>query len=224
MRLDSFYSRRLHSLLGVIPLGIFLIEHMITNFEAFNSGKEGFTEIVLWLNGLPLVLFIEIFGIWLPLLYHGIYGLFIAFQARHNVNRYGHFRNQMFFWQRITGILTLIFVVWHFSHTRLQVALGTIGHEDLGTHMHEVLSQPIYFILYLIGIVAATFHFANGMWAFLVSWGITIGPRAQRISSYIWMGVFVVMSVMFILAMTAFVGEEFASVQSIVQSLPGSGI
>ncbi|NDI36809.1 succinate dehydrogenase cytochrome b558 subunit [Chengkuizengella sediminis] len=210
MKLNSFYSRKLHSLLGVIPLGLFLVEHMLTNYEAFNAGKEGFIESVLWLNSLPLVLFLEIFGIWLPLLYHGVYGLYIAFQAKHNVNNYGYVRNHMFMWQRITGVITLIFVVWHFSDTRLRVAIGSLGHEDLAAHMHNTLSNPLFFALYVIGIVAASFHFSNGMWSFLVSWGITVGPRAQRVSSYIWMGVFVILSVLFVLALTAFTDESFA--------------
>ena len=217
MKLDSFYSRRLHSLLGVIPLGVFIVEHMITNFEAFSGGKEGFIEAVMFLQSLPFVLFLEIVGIWLPLLYHGVYGLFIAFQARHNVNRYGYVRNQMFMWQRITGVLTIIFVAWHFSHTRLQVALGNLGHEDLGAQMHEYVTNPLYFALYCIGIVAATFHFSNGMWSFLVSWGITVGPRAQRVSSYVWMAVFVVLATMFILALTAFTGSEFAAAGETLQ-------
>lgn len=212
MKLDSFYSRRLHSLLGVIPLGIFLVEHLITNFQAVSGGKEGFNDAVMFLQSIPFVLFLEIFGIWLPLLYHGVYGLFIAFQARHNVNRYSYARNQMFMWQRITGVLTIIFIAWHFSHTRLQVSLGNLDHDQLGSQIHELVTNPIYFALYCIGIVAATFHFCNGMWSFLVSWGITVGPRAQRASSYVWMVAFVILAAMFIIALNAFRGAEFAAI------------
>jgi succinate dehydrogenase / fumarate reductase cytochrome b subunit len=218
---NSYYSRKLHSLLGVIPLGFFLLEHMLTNYEAFNAGPEGFSGAVEWLQSLPLVLFLEIFGIWLPLLYHGVYGLYVAFQARHNVSRYGYVRNQMFLLQRITGVVTFVFVAWHFWDTRFQVALGNLDHADLGARMHELVTNPVYYALYIIGVVAATFHFSNGMWSFLVSWGVTVGPRAQRVSSYIWMGVFVIMSVLFILALTAFKNEEFALIENTVRSMIG---
>lgn len=211
MKVNSYYSRKLHSLLGVIPLGAFLVEHMITNYEAFNSGPEGFADAVTWLNSLPLVLFLEIFGIWLPLLYHGVYGLYVAYQARNNVNNYSYFRNHMFMWQRITGVITFVYIIWHFYDTRFQVALGNVEHGELGPLMHELLTNPIYFTLYIVGIVAASFHFSNGMWNFLVAWGITVGPRAQRVSAYIWGVVFVIMSVMFILALTAFTDESFAA-------------
>ncbi|PYI53841.1 succinate dehydrogenase cytochrome b558 subunit [Paenibacillus flagellatus] len=206
---NSYYYRKLHSLLGVIPVGFFLVEHLLTNYEAFNGGHKAFIEQVQWLNSLPLVFFLELFGIWLPILYHGVYGLYVAFQSRNNVNRYGYFRNLMFTLQRVTGVVTLIFIAWHFFTTRFQVTLGNQTHEGLGVLMHEVFTTPAYFILYLIGVLAATFHFSNGMWSFLVSWGITIGPRAQRVSSIIWMGVFVIMSVMFVLTMVAFTDASF---------------
>lgn len=206
---NSYYYRKLHSLLGVIPVGFFLVEHLITNYEAFNGGHQAFIDSVRWLNSLPLVIFLEVFGIWLPILYHGIYGLFVAFQSRNNVSQYGYFRNLMFTLQRVTGVITLVFIFWHFFQTRFQVAIGNVAHDDLGVVMHEVFTTPLYFTLYLIGVLAATFHFSNGMWSFLVSWGITVGPRAQRVSSVVWMGVFVVMSIMFVLSMVAFTDASF---------------
>jgi succinate dehydrogenase / fumarate reductase cytochrome b subunit len=42
-------------------------------------------------------------------------------------------------------------------------------------------------IIYLVGILSATFHFANGLWAFCISWGIIVGPRAQRNASIVFM-------------------------------------
>lgn len=211
MKVNSYYSRKLHSLLGVIPLGAFLLEHMITNYQAFNAGPEGFNSAVQFIQGLPLVLFLEIFLIWIPLLYHGVYGLYVAYQARNNVTNFGYFRNHMFMWQRITGVITFVYIVWHFYDTRFQVTLGNVEHSDFGALMHELLSNPIYFTLYVIGAVAASFHFSNGMWNFLVTWGITVGPRAQRVSAYIWGGVFVIMSIMFVMALAGFTDESFAT-------------
>ena len=61
--------------------------------------------------------------------------------------------------------------------------------------MNEILSNNFTFALYVIGVVAAVFHFSNGMWSFLVSWGITVGPRAQAVSTWVWAVVFVVVCV-----------------------------
>lgn len=209
--MKGYYSRKLHSLLGVIPLGAFLLEHMLTNFAAFEGGKESFNSAVAFLNGMPLLFFLELFLIWLPLLYHGVYGLYIAYQANSNVGNFNYSRNIRFTLQRISGVITFVFVIWHMYGTRFQLAIGEVTHDELGTVIYDIVNNPIMFALYIVGVVSASFHFANGLWAFLVSWGITVGPRAQRVSSYICMALFVIMSVMFVLALTAFRGSEFAA-------------
>jgi succinate dehydrogenase / fumarate reductase cytochrome b subunit len=73
------------------------------------------------------------------------------------------------------------------------------------------------FVVYCIGIISAVFHFSNGMWSFLVSWGVTVGPRAQRVSTYVWMCVFVIMSVMFIMSLTAFLDPQFQEAPKMVK-------
>lgn len=214
MKGNSYLSRKIHSLLGVIPLGLFLIEHMVTNFSAYERGPQGFEDSVKFLNDLPLVFFLELFGIWLPLLFHGVYGLYVAYQSNLNTGRFQYGRNWAFALQRISGVITFIFIFWHLYQTRYQVMIGAVTHEELGNLMHDVTTNGFYFVLYVIGILAATFHFSNGMWAFLVSWGITVGPRAQRISSFIWIGVFVIVAVIFLLSLGSFKGDEFKEAAS----------
>ncbi|PWV87846.1 succinate dehydrogenase subunit C [Paenibacillus cellulosilyticus] len=209
MKANSYHWRKLHSLLGVIPLGLFIIEHAITNYSAFESGAEGFNKSVKFLNDLPLVYFLEIFGIFLPLLFHGVYGLYMAYQSNMNAGRFSYGRNWAFVAQRVTGVITFIFIFWHLYETRFQVAVGNLTHEELGAHMHDIFTHPVSLILYVIGVLAAVFHFSNGLWAFLISWGITVGPRAQRISSRICMILFVIISVLFLLSIAAFTGDEF---------------
>jgi succinate dehydrogenase / fumarate reductase cytochrome b subunit len=215
----GFYSRKIHSLLGVIPLGGFFLEHMLTNFAAVEGGASGFTESVLWLNSLPLVFFLELFGIWLPLLYHGVYGLYIAYQSKPNLNRYNLERNWRYTLQRITGVITFVFIVWHVFETRFQVAVGNVEHEELGGLMHNIVTQPLLLSFYVIAIIAASFHFANGLWSFLISWGITVGPRSQRVSSILCLGLFVLVTFMFLLSLVTFRDTEFQSAAAAVESL-----
>ncbi|MCU6709842.1 succinate dehydrogenase cytochrome b558 subunit [Paenibacillus sp. J5C_2022] len=214
MKGNSYFSRKLHSLLGIIPLGGFIVVHAVTNYQAFERGPEGFNKGVHLINSLPLLPLLEIFGIYLPLLFHGIYGLYVAYQSNSNLGRFQYGRNWAFTAQRITGVITFVFVFWHVYQTRIQVYLGNLTHEELGSTMHTISTSPVMFALYVIGVLAAVFHFSNGLWAFLISWGITIGPRAQRISSYICMGVFVIVSALFILSLVAFGGDEFKEAAS----------
>ena len=135
----SFVNRRLHSLLGVIPIGGFLIVHLVTNFHS-TMGKEAFLGRVEFLEGLPLLVVIEIVFIYIPILYHGIYGVYIALQARNNPREWGTFRNWMFILQRVTGIIALVFIAIHVWQTRLQVFFGNLDPMDFGSQMHAIFS------------------------------------------------------------------------------------
>lgn len=186
-----FFNRKLHSLLGVVPIGIFLLQHLFIN-SFILRGPDAFNAAAEFMYHLPFRIVLETFLIFLPLLYHGIYGLYIAFQGQYNTLNYGFFRNWMFILQRVTGVILIVFIAWHVWETRVAAALGVDVNAQM---MIDILSSPLMVAIYVIGVVAAAFHFANGMWSFCVTWGITVGPKAQRISTYIWMGVFVILAV-----------------------------
>lgn len=209
MKGNSYHWRKLHSLLGVIPLGGFIIVHALLNFQAFERGAEGFAIGVHLINSVPLLPLLELFGVYLPILFHGIYGLYMAYQSNLNSVQYKYSRNWAFTMQRITGVITFIFVFWHFFDTRFQIYIGNSVHEELGSTMHQIATNPVMFVIYIIGVLSAAFHFSNGLWAFLISWGITISPRSQKVSSRICMIAFVLIAALFLSSLIAFTGEEF---------------
>ncbi|KAF0819425.1 MULTISPECIES: succinate dehydrogenase cytochrome b558 subunit [unclassified Cytobacillus] len=197
----EFFNRRLHSLLGVIPVGLFLMQHLVVNHFA-TGGEESFNNAAHFMESLPFRIFLETFVIYLPLLFHAIYGLYIAFTAKNNTSRYGYFRNWMFMLQRVSGVITLVFVAWHVWETRVQAAFGAEVNFQM---MENILSNPFMFWFYIIGVISAIFHFANGLWSFFVSWGITVSPRSQVISTYVTIGIFIALSIVGVRALTAFI-------------------
>ena len=70
--------------------------------------------------------------------------------------------------------------------------------------MADILSSPFMLAFYIAGVIAATFHLSNGIWGFLVTWGIAQSPRSQQIVTYISIGVFVILSVIGVQALLAF--------------------
>ncbi|MHC0037433.1 succinate dehydrogenase cytochrome b558 subunit [Pseudoneobacillus sp. C159] len=197
----EFFNRRLHSLLGVIPVGLFLMQHMIVNQFA-TRGESAFNSAANFMANLPFRYLLEAFIIFLPLLFHAIYGLYIAFTAKNNASRYGFFRNWMFLLQRVSGVITLIFITWHVWETRVAAAFGAEVNFDM---MANILSNPFMFAFYVVGVISTTFHFANGLWSFLVSWGITVSPRSQVISTYVTIVIFLATSFVFVRTLFAFV-------------------
>ncbi|MBH9967047.1 succinate dehydrogenase cytochrome b558 subunit [[Bacillus] enclensis] len=197
----EFNYRRLHSLLGVIPVGLFLTQHLVVNHFA-TGGEESFNQAAHFMESLPFRYFLEIFIIFLPLYFHAIYGIYIAFTSKNNATKFGYFRNWMFLLQRVSGVITFIFVTWHVWETRVAAAFG----DEVNFQMMEnILSNPLMLGFYVIGVLSTIFHFANGLWSFCVSWGITVTPRSQLIATYVTIGIFVALSVVGMRAIFAFV-------------------
>ena len=180
----SFLWRRLHSLSGIIPIGAFLIEHIVSNFETWN-GPLAYAQQVKFLNSLPLVRILEWTFIFIPLAFHAFYGLFIAFRGRVNVNVYPWASNWMYVSQRVTGIIAFVYIVQHVWRQRFS---GISLPENPGAAFHKVqveLSNPWMLAIYVIAMIATTWHFAYGIWLFAAKWGITPGEKARKRFGYI---------------------------------------
>lgn len=185
----TFILRKLHQLSGIVPLGIFLLEHFYTN-SAARAGAIDFNKSVVGLQEIPYLLFIEIFGIWIPLIYHAVYGLFITWETRPNNLAYPYPRNWFYTIQRVTGMILFFFIGFHMLNFRFGLipGLNTQAVAQYLAQAFEIVSRefhiPAIFILYVIGITATVWHFANGIWLFAVDWGIIIGERSQRLTGY----------------------------------------
>lgn len=46
--------------------------------------------------------------------------------------------------------------------------------------VRETFKEPILMLLYTVLVLSACFHGFNGLWTFLITWGITLSPRSQN--------------------------------------------
>jgi len=57
--------------------------------------------------------------------------------------------------------------------------------KDIGTAMllmlRETFKMPIMLVLYTLFVLIASFHGFNGLWTFLITWGVTLSQRTQNI-------------------------------------------
>lgn len=174
-----FALRRLHSLTGIVPLGAFLAEHLLTNFSAV-LGR--YSEYVESIQHLPWLRLIEWIFIFLPLAFHGLYGLFITTTGQSNVLAYRFGGNVRYTLQRITAVITVVFLVVHLAKFRFNYLLsgGQEFSADNALAMTVAgLSASGVVAFYAAGVSAAVFHFANGLWTAAITWGLTLGPRSQ---------------------------------------------
>ncbi len=176
----SFFLRRLHSLSGIIPVGAFLFEHILISNATAISGPAAYARQVNFLASLPLVPLLELFGIWLPIAFHALYGFYIWFRGDGNSITYPWSGNWMYTLQRWTGGIAFAYIVWHTWTMRFT---GVDLHENpaasFGKVQAEVFHTPL-FLFYVLGLVAASWHFAYGIWLFSAKWGIVSGEKAQK--------------------------------------------
>lgn len=183
----AFLLRKLHSLSGIVPVGGFMLFHLWTNAKA-TSGRAEFDRAVEDIGHMPFVWALEWGLILLPLAFHALYGVRIALQARQNFPRYTYGRNWMFFLQRFSGLVAFAFIGLHLYEYWGHKTFGSMQTTEFYGKLCENLSSvkygvPWLAIAYVVGIAASVFHFANGLWGFCFSWGVTVSRRSQRMAA-----------------------------------------
>ncbi|MGC7870885.1 succinate dehydrogenase cytochrome b558 subunit [Desulfosporosinus sp. SYSU MS00001] len=190
-----FLIRRVHSLLGLVPIGLFLTFHMILNLSA-RGGPEMYDKVIGTMRNFPGIIVVELIVIFIPILVHAVYGTLVVYTGQSNILDYKYARNWFYIIQRISGIYTVIFIITH-------VYLLRFGEASFAALQHFV-SNPYGLIFYALGVLLAIFHFVNGLWAFAITWGITIGPHSQKVLAYALGIVFVLLSAVGLTDLTAF--------------------
>jgi succinate dehydrogenase / fumarate reductase cytochrome b subunit len=199
-----FLLRRIHSVVGLVPVGAFLLFHLWENSQS-RFGQEHYnTYVVEKIQNTNYIFLLEIFVIALPILFHAIYGLVVFWMGRSNVTHYGYFRNWMWWLQRWSGVGILLFLLMHVIGTRIVAIWSEAVRQDMFSHMRNLLSEPAFLVPYLWGLVLTTFHFCNGVWSASIVWGLTTTPRAQKIMQVVMGIVFVVITALGIHGMLGF--------------------
>lgn len=190
---SHFIKRRIHSLLGIIPIGFFLLFHLYTYSKSLGpNGVKAYNEAILASRHIPFLVVLEVVFIYLPILLHAVYGFVILYQGRSNVVRYPYEANVRYVFQRLTGVIALFFIGYHVYATRLSSYFSSTPMEYLWMVQMFEHSWKVWF--YLIGTTAISFHFANGVWTFLIVWGVTISKYVQRLSLYACMSLFIILT------------------------------
>ena len=205
---SSFIWRKLHSLLGIIPIGAFLLEHLLSNLEAMH-GPAAYAAQVKFLNSLPLVRVLEWTFIFLPILYHAIYGVYIWLRGKSNVVYYPWAGNWLYVSQRWTGLIAFAYILQHVLRQRF---MGVSLPENPGAAFAKVqheLANPVMLAVYIIAMIAICWHFSYGIWLFAAKWGIAPGATARRRFGWVCIAFGIVLAVMGLASIWAFIGPNY---------------
>lgn len=220
-----FLLRRLHSLSGILPVGLFVIAHLFTNAQMIWGQPEGgdghsvFQHEVDFIHSIPALLFIEI-ALWSSIGFHAVLGFYYTFSGKHNVKNYKYKGNYRYLLQRITGILALIFIFLHIATLRWRWDIfgwftpfwahgGVVDGETIGYDVPMSIPYTAYalqiswlvVLFYFVGVMSVVYHWANGLWTAAISWGITTSEAAMKRWGFACAGLFVALTVFFLAAM-----------------------
>ena len=160
--------------------------------------SQKFQQLVYQIHSLgPLLPFVEWTFIFLPLIFHAVVGVVIIKGGLVNSN-YSHSGNYRYMLQRATGMIAFFYIFWHVFHMHgwfhADWWMDTVA-EPLGGAQFKpysaastaarALANPLYLILYAVGVLSCVFHLANGLWTMGITWGLWISPQAQKRANYL---------------------------------------
>lgn len=205
-----FLLRRLHSLTGIVPIGVFLVNHLITNsslawggladrgrhpeLDFQDRGSAYFYHEVEWINTqVPHLLLIEI-ALWAAIAFHSVLGFYYASTGKSNTARYAYGGNRRYLWQRISGYVGILFIFYHVATLRWgwtflvpggtawshHFSVSTLAAALRGSYDGITAPGVLVSLIYFGGVSLLVFHFANGLWTAAITWGLTVSARAQQ--------------------------------------------
>jgi succinate dehydrogenase / fumarate reductase cytochrome b subunit len=203
----EFLLRRLHSLSGLIPVGAYMVVHLATNASVL-GGAATFQGNVDKIHALgPLLPLVEWTFIFIPILFHALFGFVIIAGALPNTASYPYRKNFRYTLQRITGVLAFIYIafhVWQLHHYGEPLGGGKFDPERATSSTAAALDSLPVKIAYAIGMLACVYHLANGIWTMGITWGVWVSPAAQRRADYICAAFGILIAVVGLSAMKGF--------------------
>ncbi len=194
---NEFLIRRLHSLSGIVPVGAYMVVHLLTNSSILNSVGMFQANVITIHNLGPALPAVEWAFIFLPLIFHALVGVWIATTGKLNTSTYRLAGNRRYTWQRSTGMIAMVFIFVHvfhlhgwfhneywLKHVAEPLGMAQFRPYNAGSTLAFALKGIVWPIFYAVGVIACVYHLANGIWTSGITWGIWVSPKAQKKASF----------------------------------------
>lgn len=169
-----------------------MVVHLLVN-STLLTGVSVFQRNVYQIHSLEdALVIVEWTFIFLPILFHALLGVVIAFGGLPNLRSYPYGANYRYVLQRATGLIAFAFIIYHVFHMHgwfhFQWWLDNVAEPLGGANFRaynaastagQAMSSPVVQVIYAVGILASVFHLANGIWSMGITWGVWTSPRAQ---------------------------------------------
>jgi len=165
---------------SVVFIFAFLFLYVMPLSSVF-GGKAAFNRCMEVVNSFPMISFLEIAFVMIPLLIHTAFAFFSMYGSSINIVKYNSYRNWVYTIRRLSGILLVPFVAYHVFATTVKFAF-TGKYIDF-SYMHALLSSTGIKAFYAVGIACAIFYMTSGIVSLAFEWGVTVSRKSRDIVS-----------------------------------------
>ena len=175
-----------------------MVLHLAVNASVIN-GAATFQNNVLNIHKFGSLLpVLEWTFIFIPILFHMIFGFVIIAGGMPNPHNYPYSANYRYTLQRATGMIAAAFITIHVFHMHgwfhneswLRYVVEPLGGGQFRPYNATstaglALQNVVMVVIYAIGVTSCVYHLANGIWTMGITWGVWTSPQAQKRASYV---------------------------------------
>jgi succinate dehydrogenase / fumarate reductase cytochrome b subunit len=160
---------RVRSVVGVVPLAVYLVVHLGVQAFALGGIYEYNRVLDVWGDS-PVWWAFEILGLYLPLAFHAVSGAVLVAQGSSRL-RGGWAEVAGRRLQQLSAGVLMLFLGYHLWQFRWRAWVGTLDRVDYFAELCASLSStfwqgvPLVASVYLAGLAAAAFHVAYGLYS-----------------------------------------------------------
>ncbi|MFY0573142.1 succinate dehydrogenase [Cystobacter fuscus] len=173
-----FIQSRLGSFLAVVPLSIWVVNHLWDNLAAFQGAQAWQSAVTEYKH--PYSMIFTFIIVLLPLLIHTAWGVARLFSFRPNLGAYPNYGNLKYILQRAAAVGVLGFLGAHIWLAFLQPRLVHGAAEPFAAIAYEMHWHTPTIVVYVLGILGTAYHLANGLQGFAMGWGLLASERSMR--------------------------------------------
>ncbi len=171
---------------------VFLFFHTLTQAKSLGfNGQALYNEAIK--SDVPFLPLIEVFCLFLPLGFLLFRFLRRLYVSRDNPTQYPYSANIRYTLMHLSGVCFFAFLIYHILTTRILSYVTETPMEYLW--MVRSIDSPLMVGVYFLGTISGSFYLTQGLWHFLIHWGLTSGQLAQKWSLKICHLLFVILTV-----------------------------
>lgn len=190
----TFVASRLGSLLAILPLGVWTVNHLWDNLAAF-QGAEAWEGAVTGFRS-PLSHVLTMVVVLGPLVVHTVWGMRRIAIYRPNNASWPTYGNLKFLLQRLSAIGLLLFLGAHLWLAMIYPRFVVGRPEPFEDIAREMRFHAPTTIVYVLGCLGLAYHLGNGIGTFAWKWGFASEPESRRRADVVAMTSFLILLAM----------------------------